>query len=157
MEGFIDSVKKTYTEFVVECITKKYIDFSGRARRSELWYFALFVFVISIIISIIEKILNIDYPKGDGGPISSLFSLAILLPSLAVSVRRLHDIGKNGWWILLGLLVPVGTIILIIWSCADSQYGENEYGPNPKNRNRFSDNNKLKKNQAGNISRLFLN
>lgn len=141
-------------EYFIECITKKYMDFSGRARRSELWYYMLFVSIISIVIQIIENILNINYTKV-GGPINWLFSLAFLLPGSAVIVRRLHDIGKSGWWILLIwaflimmytflllqlytwlllILLPIMVIeiIFIIWYCTDSQYGENKYGPNPK-------------------------
>lgn len=93
---------------------KKYATFSGRANRSEYWYFYLFTFLCCIV------------------PILGyVAALAIFVPSLAASVRRLHDIGKSGWNLLFGLIPFVGSIILLIWHCQPSQEGDNEYGPNP--------------------------
>jgi uncharacterized membrane protein YhaH (DUF805 family) len=111
----------------------KYAVFSGRARRSEYWYFVLF----SCLIAFVLAGLGLSVAKAAGGPptlavyLVDLFSLLVLLPSLAVSVRRLHDVGMSGWWILLSL-VPLGGLVLLYFYCQDSQSGSNAYGPNPK-------------------------
>lgn len=94
---------------------KHYVGFTGRARRSEYWYFALLNFLVGII-----PIVNI------------LWSLVVLLPGLALTVRRLHDTGKSGWFVLLNLIPLVGSIILLVWLCQDSSRGANKYGPSPK-------------------------
>ena len=113
--GFGDAVK--------HCLTN-YATFSGRARRSEYWWFALFGFIVGVVASILDGILGttVVYP---------LVALGLLLPSLAVGVRRLHDISRSGWWLLIGLVPLVGAILLIVWFCQDS-HGPNEHGPSPK-------------------------
>ena len=111
----------------------KYAVFTGRARRSEYWFFALF----SCLIVIALGAAGLYVAKLTGGPptlaeyLVDFFSLLIFIPSLAVSVRRLHDIGMNGWWVLLNF-VPLGGLVLIVLFCQDSQSGDNSYGPNPK-------------------------
>ena len=110
----------------------KYVDFSGRARRSEYWYFALFTFLVNIVTTVLDNIVGTDYDgTTSGGLISTVVSLALLLPSLAVGVRRLHDTGRSGWWILIGIIPIIGWILLIVWFCTDSK-PDNQYGPNPK-------------------------
>lgn len=109
------------------CLTK-YVTFGGRARRSEYWYFTLFLVIASICLSILDAALFgwdvwIE-------PLSTVFSIATLLPSLAVGARRLHDIGRSAWWLLL-ILTVVGVILLIIWACQKSEDEENRFGPNP--------------------------
>jgi uncharacterized membrane protein YhaH (DUF805 family) len=116
----------------VRTCLSKYVDFSGRARRSEYWWFALFTFLVGIVTGILDAIIGTDYDTGSGGLINTLVSLALLLPSLAVGVRRLHDVGKSGWWILIGIIPILGWILLIVWFCTDSKSGDNQYGPNPK-------------------------
>ncbi|PKH41927.1 Uncharacterized membrane protein YhaH, DUF805 family [Nocardioides alpinus] len=112
----------------------KYVGFSGRARRSEFWYFVLFTFLVGIVTSILDSILGTDYDGNtSGGLINTLGSLALFLPSLAVAIRRLHDINRSGWWILLGIIPIVGWIIVIVWYCTDTKPGDNQYGPDPKN------------------------
>ena len=96
-----------------------YADFNGRSRRSEYWWATL---AISIIGAVVGGIL---------GDLSWIWTLAIMIPSLAICVRRLHDIGKSGWWYLIGLIPLVGGIILIVWFCKDSTE-DNQWGPNPK-------------------------
>jgi uncharacterized membrane protein YhaH (DUF805 family) len=113
--NFIEAVKK--------CLTN-YANFEGRARRSEYWWFFLFNIILSIIttmidISILQKGVN------DVGIVNTILSLALLLPSIAVGVRRMHDLGKSGWFIL----IPIYNIILF---CTNGQDGTNEYGPDPK-------------------------
>ena len=104
----------------------KYAVFSGRARRKEYWMFLLFNVLIAIGLGIIEAVI------GTGGLLGAVYSLAVLIPSIAVTVRRLHDTSRTGWWILIVLVPVVGTIILLIFMVLDSQPGDNEYGPNPK-------------------------
>lgn len=115
----------------------KYAVFTGRSRRSEYWYFVLF----QTIIYGMAILLAIGLAGMESSPVMVLLStslimilsLAFFLPSLAVSVRRLHDIGKSGWFYLVGFVPLVGVILLIVWFCTDSEYGSNQWGPNPKN------------------------
>ncbi len=114
--SFAKSIKTVFT---------KYADFKGRARRSEYWWFTLAYAIVMGILSAFARgsvVMTI---------ICVLAGLACLLPKLGVSVRRLHDIGRSGWWLLI-CLTCVGLIIVIIWECMDSQPGENKYGSNPK-------------------------
>jgi uncharacterized membrane protein YhaH (DUF805 family) len=115
----------------VRTCLSKYVDFSGRARRSEYWYFALFGFLVGIATSILDAVLGTSYDTGSGGLINTVGSLALFLPSLAVGVRRLHDTDRSGWWILIGIIPIVGWILIIVWFCTDSK-PDNTYGPNPK-------------------------
>ncbi|MBD5370371.1 MAG: DUF805 domain-containing protein [Bacteroides sp.] len=116
----------TFQEAIQSALLQNYCNFSGRASRSQYWWFVLFSFIVSVVLSIVfcwsDTALNI---------VNSLVSLALLLPGLGLCVRRLHDIGKSGWWVLLSLIPLVGAIILIIWYCQDSQPYPNEYGPVP--------------------------
>jgi uncharacterized membrane protein YhaH (DUF805 family) len=108
-------------------VIKKYAVFSGRATRTEYWMFVLINFIISVIAMLI------DYFALNGiRIIDTLYSLAVLIPSFAVGARRLHDIGKTGWWQLIGLIPILGWIVLIIYFATDSQDKSNNYGPNPK-------------------------
>ncbi len=104
----------------------KYAEFEGRSRRKEYWYFALFNIIITYGIALIETLLW-DFPI-----LSSLVSLGLIVPGIAVGIRRLHDIGKSGWYVLIGLIPLIGFILLIVWFCTDSQPGSNKWGPNPK-------------------------
>ena len=118
-------------KYFLYCL-QHYADFNGRARRSEYWYFALFNLIISFVIGFTFGVIAgiLDMPALDN--LTYLWSLVVFIPGLAVSVRRLHDIGRSGWWLLLSLIPLVGSIILIIWCCFDSQPGANQYGSNPK-------------------------
>lgn len=121
---------------------RNYAKFTGRARRSEYWYFVLFNVLISIATSIIDYVLGtgFDYESVTEyssisihvGYINIAVNLFMLIPGLAVFVRRLHDVGKSGWYILVGLIPLVGPIWLLILLFTDSQFGMNKYGPNPK-------------------------
>jgi uncharacterized membrane protein YhaH (DUF805 family) len=106
-------------------VLKNYVGFQGRARRKEYWMFVLFSVIVSIVLSIVDAIAGLN------SVLSLLYSLAVLLPSLAVGVRRLHDTGKSGWWLLISLIPLIGSIILLVFMCQDSQE-DNKYGPNPK-------------------------
>lgn len=108
----------------IRSVLSQYANFSGRARRSEYWFWTLAVFIVSIIAGIIDMIIGIPL-------LQIVVALATLIPGLAVAVRRLHDTGRSGWFLLLGLIPLVGAIILLVWFCSDSQ-ADNTYGPNPK-------------------------
>lgn len=105
-------------------VIKKYAVFNGRATRKEFWIFFLINNFIGFVLNIIEG------DAGNMGLISTIYSLAVLIPLIAVTVRRLHDSGKSGWWILIGLLPLVGFIILIYFLVQDSEAGTNTYGTN---------------------------
>ena len=117
----------------VSSVFHNYANFSGRARRSEYWYFVLFNLIVGVVLGIIDAILGGDTLLVS--VISGVYSLAVLVPSLAVCWRRLHDIGKSGANILWGCIPLVGVILLIVWYAKDTQPGENQYGPDPKNPN----------------------
>ncbi len=111
---------------------KKYAQFSGRSRRSEYWFFVLFNIIISVGLAILDGLLSLSDSTYGIGLLGSLYSLVILVPSLAVAVRRLHDTGRSGFFILLSLIPCIGTIILIVFFAQEGNSGENEYGPDPK-------------------------
>jgi uncharacterized membrane protein YhaH (DUF805 family) len=111
---------------------RQYAVFSGRSRRREYWYFALFYLVIYLLLLAADGVVGSFDPATGIGLLSGVFSLALLLPSLAVSVRRLHDTGRRGWWILLGLIPVAGVIVLIVFFAQDGEAGANRFGPSPK-------------------------
>jgi uncharacterized membrane protein YhaH (DUF805 family) len=111
---------------------KRFAEFSGRSRRKEYWMFTLFNIVIAIVLCILSLVLRESGVGVIFSILSFIYSLAALIPGLAVSVRRLHDTGKSGWFLLLGLIPFVGPVILLVFFCMDSEPGQNAYGPNPK-------------------------
>ncbi|MFQ1053622.1 DUF805 domain-containing protein [Gilliamella apicola] len=112
-------------DWFIDCITKNYVNFSGRARRKEYWMFNLFNIIACFVVMLLDSFLELN------NILILIYVLAILLPSYAVTVRRLHDTGKSGWWLLL-MFVPFGNIILLIFCLIDSTPGPNQYGENPK-------------------------
>lgn len=115
----------------IRVVFSKYVTFDGRARRSEYWYWALFTVLVSIVTSILDAVVGTSYDTG-GGLINTIVGLALLLPGLAVAIRRLHDTGRVGWWVLIGIIPVIGWIVLIVFFVFDSKPGENKYGPSPK-------------------------
>lgn len=113
-------------------VLSNYATFSGRARRSEYWYFTLFNLLISLGFGILSTVFGDGFLGTVVLMLARLASLALLVPGLAVCWRRLHDIGKSGAWYFIVLIPIVGAIMLIVWFCRDSEPGENAYGPNPK-------------------------
>ena len=107
-------------------VLKKYAVFSGRARRKEYWMFFLFNVIILFVLGFVEGF------AGSAGIVSMLYSLGVLIPSIAVSVRRLHDTDRSGWWLLIGLVPLIGAIVLLVFMFQDSKPDENQYGSNPK-------------------------
>ena len=118
--------------YFIDCLTKKYACFSGRARRQEYWLFALFNIIAGIIIGVIAGVLVSVTKVTAFAFLRTLYNLAVLIPGFAVLFRRLHDTGRSGWWWLIAFIPIIGWIVLIVFCCLDSQPGENQYGPNPK-------------------------
>ena len=120
--GMMEAVKSVFSQ---------YATFSGRARRSEYWYFVLFNLLVSFALAFVGNL--IGGRNGQfGRTLSSLYTLAVFVPGLAVCWRRLHDIGKSGGYYFIVLIPLVGWILLIVWLCQDSVPGSNQCGPNPK-------------------------
>ena len=113
-------------------VLQNYAEFSGRARRKEYWMFFLFNTIFAFVLGFIDEIIGTFNSEFGIGVLGGLYSLAVLIPGLAVAVRRLHDVGKSGWMILIVLIPLIGPILLLVLIVQDSQPGENQYGPNPK-------------------------
>lgn len=113
-------------------VLKNYFNFSGRARRKEYWMFFLFQLIFAIVAIVIDNVLGLAIKDVGYGPVYLLYALATLIPGLAVTIRRLHDIGKSGWYFLLGLIPFVGGIILLVFMVTGGDAGANEYGEDPK-------------------------
>lgn len=106
-------------------VFKKYAEFSGRARRKEYWNFVWVNFVIALVLLVVDVLIKNDI-------LSLIYGLAVLIPAIAVGIRRLHDTGRSGWWTFIGFVPLIGSILLIVWMASDSTPGANSYGPNPK-------------------------
>lgn len=113
-------------------VFKKYAVFSGRARRAEYWYFTLFFIIFSVALSFIDMLTGMYDPETGAGVLSGLFGLVLLLPSIGVSIRRLHDTDRSGWWFLLVFVPVIGWIVLIIFFVQAGTTGANRFGPDPK-------------------------
>jgi uncharacterized membrane protein YhaH (DUF805 family) len=119
-------------DWFIGAIKNKYAVFSGRARRAEYWYFALYYLIFYAVLCVVDVVTGTYDTKSAMGLLSGLYALILIIPSLAVSVRRLHDTGRSGWWLLISFLPLVGFIVLLVFFCQDSHPGANQYGPNPK-------------------------
>ncbi len=113
-------------EWYLKVVRDNYANFSGRARRAEFWYFALFSAVISIVLSVLDGILHTK------GILGGIYSLAVMIPGIAVSARRLHDTGRSGWWQLIAFVPIIGFIVLLVFFVQEGSFDRNEYGPSPK-------------------------
>lgn len=113
-------------------VLKKYAVFSGRARRKEYWYFILFNILVNIVLSFVDGLTGSFDPATGMGLLSGIYTLAILIPSIAVSVRRLHDTGRSGWWLLISFIPLIGFFVLLFFMLQNSKAGQNQYGENPK-------------------------
>lgn len=128
--------KMGFSDAVNVCLREKYVSFEGRATRTEYWFFVLFSFIVVVIAAIVGGVLGAVISSGDPevaiiayGIAVMLVGLALFLPSLAVTVRRLHDTGRSGWWYFITFVPWVGGIALFVFTLLDSQGYENEYGP----------------------------
>ena len=111
----------------IKTCLNKYAVFSGRASRSEFWFFVLFGILGGIIAAIIDTMI-LGYPYEENGPINLIFSVALIIPSISVTARRLHDINRSGWWQLLWFTI-IGGILLIIWHTTEGEKKKNKFGP----------------------------
>jgi uncharacterized membrane protein YhaH (DUF805 family) len=112
--GFVEAISSGFSN---------YVNFNGRASRSEYWFWTLFAVLVGIVTQIIDMVI--------GAPITNVIAgLGLLLPGIAVSVRRLHDLDRTGWWLLI-LLTVIGGILLLVWDCMKGTDGPNQYGPDP--------------------------
>lgn len=116
----------------LKVIKEHYADFNGRARREEYWMFTLFNLIFSIVISLIFTGIGFAIDVPAIAAITYVYTLALLIPSLAVLVRRLHDVGKSGWFFLISLIPLIGPIYILVLLCTDSENGTNKWGDNPK-------------------------
>ena len=112
--NFVDAIKSGFGN---------YVGFSGRAARSEFWYWTLFSLIADIVAGIIDAFVGLGF-------VGLVVSLALLLPSIAVAIRRLHDLGRAGWWFLL-VFTGIGAIVLLVWDCMKSTTGPNRFGTDP--------------------------
>lgn len=122
-----------------------YVTFSGRARRSEFWFWFLFMIIAIVVAGLLDGMLfpgmtemqadmgdGMASFEGQGGPISALVVLGLFLPGLAMQIRRLHDVDRSGWWVLLSFIPLIGTIVLIVWWATEGTRGPNRFGSDPK-------------------------
>jgi uncharacterized membrane protein YhaH (DUF805 family) len=123
----------------IRSVLTQYTGFTGRARRSEYWWWALFTVLVGLAAAILDSVLgttlgpdNSAAWRGSTGVVGIIVNLALLLPTLAVAVRRLHDTDRSGWWLLIGLVPIVGAIVLLVFFVLDSTPGTNRVGANPK-------------------------
>lgn len=119
-------------KWFLDALKNKYATFEGRARRSEYWYFVLFYVLTIVALAIIDGIAGTLNDDVGIGLLSGIFVLATFVPALAVTVRRLHDTDRSGWWVLLDLVPVIGPLVLLVFTVLDSQPGANRFGPNPK-------------------------
>jgi uncharacterized membrane protein YhaH (DUF805 family) len=112
---------------------KRYADFQGRSRRKEYWMFVLGIFIAAIVLSIIEGIAGVNgMIAGAYGPLTAIFFLAIIIPGIAVQVRRFHDQDKSGWFVLIGLIPLLGGLVVLVFMCLEGTRGPNRFGADPK-------------------------
>ncbi len=114
-------------DMIIQCLTKKYAQFSGRASRKEYWLYFLFYMVVYIILLILDTTLYTIHPGTGIGYLSGIFGLATIIPSLAVAVRRLHDTNRVGWWLLVAFIPIIGPIILLVFFCSRGVETENRF------------------------------
>jgi len=125
-------------KYFIDIIKNKYAQFSGRASRSEFWYFALFYVILAFIVVLIDTLVinpmlgETASESAQGGILQLVVALALLIPSISIAIRRLHDIGKSGWWLLIPLVPVIGTLVLLYFYIVDSESGSNRFGTNPK-------------------------
>lgn len=122
----------SFQDAVRTCLQNKYADFGGRARRSEYWFFVLFTIIVSVVANALNNAVNLPTFGSGQTLLGSVASLALLLPSLSVAIRRLHDTGRSGLWFLLVFIPVLGWIALLIFYTQDSRPQTNAYGPSPK-------------------------
>ena len=148
-------------KWYLKCLSRSF-DFKGRSRRKEYWMFVLFNFIITLVLALLDNMFDLVPFGSNVGLLCGIYAFLMLIPGLAVTVRRLHDIGKSGWWILVALIPIVGPILLLIWYCTPGEISDNFYGPDPKDEPDFTaaealyDIKELPKKKSGKIFGLVL-
>ncbi len=125
-------MEKTATQWMIEPL-RKYAQFGGRARRAEYWWFLLLNIGVNMVLGIVDLVI-FGLDRGDFGgigPFGGLATLALLVPGLAVSFRRMHDVDRSAWWLLIGLIPLIGSLVLIYWFCQRGTVGPNQFGDDP--------------------------
>ena len=117
---------------LVHGVLKKYAVFSGRARRKEYWFFVLFNVIISLVLALIDVATDTFDSEAGIGLLGTIYGIAVMIPSIAVLVRRLHDTNRSAWWILIAFVPLIGVIVLIVFMFLEGKPDENDYGENPK-------------------------
>lgn len=131
-DGYVQQKPMLSFGQAVSSALNKYATFSGRSRRSEYWWFVVFNLIISVVAIILDNVLGTNAGSLPYGLFYVVATLGLFIPHLAVLVRRLHDINKSGWNFFWSLIPIVGTILLLVWFCTDSNRGANQYGESPK-------------------------
>jgi uncharacterized membrane protein YhaH (DUF805 family) len=119
-------------EWYKKVVFENYANFTGRARRSEYWYYTIASSIISIILMVVDNAAGLTFGVSNSGIIGMIYSFAVLLPGLAVLIRRLHDVGKSGWFLFIVFIPLAGIIWLFVVLCTEGDNGTNEYGADPK-------------------------
>lgn len=112
-------------------VLKKYADFSGRASRREYWWFVLFTTLASLVLAVVDSALGTFNDQAGMGMLGGLYALLVLLPTIGVQVRRLHDVDRSGWWLLIYLVPLVGAIVIFVFACMKGTPGANRFGLDP--------------------------
>jgi uncharacterized membrane protein YhaH (DUF805 family) len=128
--GAVPALPNPLINYWKKVVLENYLNFDGRARRAEFWWYALANLIISFVLSVIDAALGLG--GGFGGVLSGIYGLAVLLPGIAVGIRRLHDTSKSGWWLLLVFIPLVGAIVLIVFWATEGVRGANDYGMSEK-------------------------
>ena len=118
-----------FGEAVKTCMSTKFVEFKGRAQRSEYWWFLLFTWGVAIVLSILDGF--IFNSETGFGILGKIWSLVLIFPYIGVGVRRLHDLDKSGWWLLISFIPVIGLIVLIFWFVRKGSDGENRFGSDP--------------------------
>jgi uncharacterized membrane protein YhaH (DUF805 family) len=113
-------------------VLKKYAVFDGRARRKEYWFFVLFNLIVALVLAFLDGMIGTFDAETGYGVLSGVYMLAVIIPGIAVTIRRLHDSDRSGWWWLICFIPLIGAIVLIVFMIIDGTAGQNQYGPDPK-------------------------
>lgn len=123
-------------DYFKKAVFENYANFSGRARRKEYWYCCLTLFILNMLMQVVSAISSVESSSSIlvlGLSIVLLLAyMCLIIPNISLSIRRLHDIGKSGWYLLIGFIPLVGGIILLVWFCREGETGPNKWGPDPK-------------------------
>ena len=113
-------------------VLRQYADFNGRARRTEYWMFTLVSVIVGLVLGLVDEVVFVGPGLSTTGWLGTVYSVALIVPTLAVGARRLHDTGRSGWWLLIGVIPLIGAIVLIVFFALEGQRSSNAYGPDPK-------------------------